>query len=262
VHTRIQQYLRAVAPLGRACEHIGPFLATFDLHDDNPYRNYALPEIGARPGDADVAALVAAYRAHGRRPRLEYLPTTAPGVEPVLLRAGFTPEGRLPLMVVPAARLRGAPPEVDGTTFAVPATDEDLLAMAMVQGAAYGDPVVPGPEVVARRRKALDGGALCLVARCDRDGEIVGAGSCSPVRDGLTEVASIAVAETHRRHGIGAALAARLAALALAHGADVPWLMAEGPPEERIYARMGFETIGEVLLISLPSGDDTPPPDA
>jgi GNAT superfamily N-acetyltransferase len=250
---RIAQYLRVVAPLGRDHAQIGPFLATFNRHDDNPFLNYALPDPGARPTADDIAALVAAYRVRGRRARLEFLPTTAPEVEPALCGAGFSVEGRLPLMVLDTARLPEAAPAVEGVTFDVPGTDDDLLAMAILQGAAYGDPTVPGPEVVARRRAALADGALALVARRGTDAAIIGAGNCSPIRDGLTEVSSIAVAAPHRRRGIGAALAARLAGLALTRGADVPWLMAEGPPEERIYARMGFETIGEVLLLSLPA---------
>ena len=61
--TRIQQYLRAVAPTGRECEQVGPFLATFDPYSDHPYFNYALPDDGAEPTDAEVTGLVAAYRA-------------------------------------------------------------------------------------------------------------------------------------------------------------------------------------------------------
>jgi hypothetical protein len=42
-----------------------------------------------------------------------------------------------------------------------------------------------------------------------------------------------------------------LTAEAQARGIDNVFLMAEGAPEERIYARVGFETISEVLHISL-----------
>jgi GNAT superfamily N-acetyltransferase len=255
---RIAHYLRVVAPLGRDHARIGPFLATFSPHDDNPFLNYALPDPGAQPTEDDIAALVDAYRDRARRPRLEYLPATAPDLEEALSRAGFRVEGRLPLMVLDVECLPDPAPEVEGVAFGVPETDADLLAMAVVQGAAYEDPTVPGPEVVARRRAALADGALALVARRTADEAIIGAGSCAPIRDGLTEVAALAVAAPHRRRGIGSGLTARLAALALAHGADVPWLMAEGAPEERLYARLGFRTVGEVLLISLPAEGGSP----
>src|SRR5438477_10225056 len=95
---RIQSYLRVAAPRGRDHEQIGPFLATYNRLDDNPYLNYAIPDDGATPSPADVAALVNAYRARARKPRLEYIPSLAPEVESVLLDAGFAVEGRLPLM--------------------------------------------------------------------------------------------------------------------------------------------------------------------
>src|SRR5438067_11360253 len=96
---RIQSYLRFTAPRGRDHERIGPFLATFNRDTDNPYLNYAIPDDGATPAGADVAALVDAYRARGRKARLEYVASLAPAVEPALLAAGFGRQGRLPLIV-------------------------------------------------------------------------------------------------------------------------------------------------------------------
>ena len=78
--TCIQQYLRAVTPIGREHERVGPFLATFDPHSDNPYLNYALPDDGAEPSDYEVAVLVDAYRAAA--------PPTSPRVHPRLCAGG------------------------------------------------------------------------------------------------------------------------------------------------------------------------------
>lgn len=47
-------------------------------------------------------ALIAAYEKRDRKPRLEYIAQLAPAVEEVLLSAGFTVEGRLPLMTCAA----------------------------------------------------------------------------------------------------------------------------------------------------------------
>jgi hypothetical protein len=84
---QLQQYLRRAAPHGRDTAQIGPFLATFHQHSDHPYLSYAIPEDGARPTAEDVSALVAAYEARGRTPRLEYLPAAAPAVEAALVPA-------------------------------------------------------------------------------------------------------------------------------------------------------------------------------
>src|SRR5689334_15930197 len=69
-------YIRAST--ARRSERIGPFLAGFDLHSADPWRNYAVPDDGARPTPAEVAALVDAFVARGRTPRLEYVPQAAP----------------------------------------------------------------------------------------------------------------------------------------------------------------------------------------
>ncbi len=104
--TRVQAYMRIGASHGRATERIGPFLATFTAHTDNPYLNYALPDDGATPSSAQVAALMTAFAARSRRPRLEYVSRLAPAVEPALLAAGFAVEDRLPLMICNRGQVR------------------------------------------------------------------------------------------------------------------------------------------------------------
>jgi ribosomal protein S18 acetylase RimI-like enzyme len=249
VLTRIQQYLRAVAPIGRECEQVGQFLATFNPHSDNPYLNYALPDDGAEPSEKEVTALVDAYARRHRRPRLEYIPRCAPKVEGQLLSGGFSVEGRLPVMVTDVGQL-GPGPELQEIELRVPITDGELYGMAVVQAEAYDEPEVPSRDVVTHRRVALARGAGALIAIDRTTGAVIGAGSCSPVSDGLSEVAAIGVSMTYRRRGIGEALAARLAREALSLGAEVPWLMAAHDRERRIYERAGYRAIGEILHIS------------
>ncbi len=233
--TRIQQYLRVVAPIGREHQQVGPFLATFNPDSDNPYLNYALPDDGAEPSDDQVAALVEAYARRSRRPRLEYIPGCAPAVEQRLLAGGFVIEGRLPVMITDT-RQPAAGPDPQGFDLRIPTTDVELYNMAVVQAEAYDEPQVPSHDVVARRRAALADGALAVIAVERTSGAVVGAGSCSPIRDGLTEVAAIGVSAVFRRRGIGGALASRLGREAISGGADVPWLMAAADAERRIYA--------------------------
>jgi ribosomal protein S18 acetylase RimI-like enzyme len=246
---RIQQYLRAVAPIGRDHEQVGPFLATFDPRRDNPYLNYALPDTGAEPSDGDVAALVDSFVRRHRRPRLEYIAACAPALEQRLLAAGFSVEGRLPVMVTNVGRL-AADAEPQGIQLRIPTTDDEFYDMAVVQARAYNDPDVPGRDVVARRRAALAAGALAVVAIDQNTRRVVAAGSCSPVDGGLTEVAAIGVSAAYRRRGIGGALATRLGREALSAGADVPWLMAAHDSARRTYERAGYCVVGEILHIS------------
>jgi ribosomal protein S18 acetylase RimI-like enzyme len=235
--------------LGRAVEQVGPFLATFSLTTDNPYLSYAIPDDGASPDAGDVGALVDAYKARRRVPRLEYVPEVAPLVEHVLLDSGFVVEGRLPIMVTDAQASVQVPIR-SGIELVAPSSDDDLYAMALAQAEAYGETVLPTRGVVGDRRASLAAGAIAIVARDLSTGSVVGAGSCSPIRDGLTEVASIGVITSHRQRGIGTALAGRLATEAMRAGAVTPWLMAAHEAERRAYERAGYRTIGEMLHIS------------
>ncbi len=247
--TRIQQYLRVAAPIGREHEQVGPFLATFNPHSDNPYLNYAMPDDGAKPSETEVAALVDAYARRHRRPRLEYIPGCAPTVEQRLLARGFAVEGRLPVMVTDAREL-SAVFDLRDFDLRIPTSDEELYNMAVVQAEAYDEAELPGRDVISERRAALADGALAVIAVRPTTGAVVGAGSCSPIRDGLTEVAAIGVSPAYRRRGIGGALASRLGHEALSAGADLPWLMAARDGERRIYERVGYRVIGEILHIS------------
>jgi hypothetical protein len=129
VERRIQDALRHHAPRGRDTEQIGPFLATFTRDTANPYLNYAIPDEGGTATPDDVQALVDAYRARERKPRLEYIPSSAPNVEAALLEAGFEIEGRLPLMTCATPRFETPV----GIELVSPSTEEELRGVAEVQ---------------------------------------------------------------------------------------------------------------------------------
>jgi ribosomal protein S18 acetylase RimI-like enzyme len=250
MESRIQAYLRVAASHGRETERIGPFLGTFNLSSDNPYLNYAIPDEGATPSPADVAALIAAYERRWRKPRLEYISKLAPAVEQTLIDAGFEVERRTPLMV--CAPDSGQPiPNPPGIELLVPATDNEIRGMIMAQNEAYGEPPhTPGAEAIARFRSNMAEGMLAVMARVEATGEPAGGGVGTIPHGGITEIAGIGVREAYRRRGIAAALTSRLLQEAFAAGVTLPFLMAAAEAEERIYARAGFTTIGDVLHIS------------
>lgn len=244
----INAYLRAVAPQGRESEQVGPFLATCTTTTDNPYLNYAIPDDHARPSVDDAHALVSWFETRRRKPRLEYVTAEAPEVELALMAAGFVAEGRLPVMVWDIDS--PATPQPVGIEILVPKTDSDLLGLMTVTAEAYGSDARPSPDDLKRTRLASDRGAGAIIARDVNDGRVVGAGTFPPIVDGVTEVAAIGVATTHRRRGIAQALARRLAQEAVGRGARAPFLMAAHEAEEGIYQRAGFRTIGTILHIS------------
>lgn len=250
---QLQHYLRGAAARDRDVERVGPFTATFDLTNNNPYLNYAIPDDGARPTAEDVAALAAAYRQRGRVPRLEYLPTAAPDVEAALVAGGFEVEGRLPGMTcVPDAVVALAPS--GRVAIAVPEIDADWRGMSAAQHAAFGVPDEGSPEEVARQRERLAAGGFALLARDEETGAIVGGGVATVPTDGVTEIAGIGVLESHRRRGIAGAITSGLAQAAFAAGQAVVWLTPGDDGAHRVYARAGFADTTVILHVSAPVG--------
>ncbi len=252
VESRIQAYLRAAGSRRRETLQIGPFLATFTSHSDNPYLSYAMPDDSAEPTPDDIAGFIEASEAHGRTPRLEYVPGLAPMVEPALLAAGFVVECRTPLMTcLPGQVVELAVPA--GITLLQPATVDEIHEMATAQHEAYGGGT-PSPEDVAWLQDSLAAGAIAVLARETQTGVATGGGVCTVPIGAASEVAGIGVREAFRRRGIAGALTARLTQEAFASGVTLAFLMAATDVEARIYARAGFTEIGEVLHISRPSG--------
>jgi N-acetylglutamate synthase-like GNAT family acetyltransferase len=246
---RIQSYMRVAAPRGRDHMKIGPFLATFNRDTDNPYLNYAIPDDDAAPSHADIDALADAYRRRDRKPRLEYIPSVAPAVEPALLASGFAVEYRTPLMIY-----RGSPPTVvtpPEIELVAPVTEEDFRGAATVQWEAYEERGSLTQQAIDSLRRTVEAGGIVVLAREAATNEPTGAGLCTGAHDCTTELAAVGVRKAFRRRGIALAMAQWLTQQALARGIDNVFLMAEGEAEERIYARAGFETVSEVLHISV-----------
>lgn len=244
---RINAYLRYVGAQGREAVEVGPFLALFDRSSDNPHLNYAIPNDGARGSPADLAALEAAFRERSRKPRFEYAPEAAPGLEVDLLGAGYEVELRPPVMT---CRSGEALPVEAPAGFALRLTGaaEELRAVCGVLDDAYAEHGLPKIEdrdhliaFVAR------GGAVAMALTAT--GEIAGAGMFTPIADGLTEVAGIGVAPTFRGRGLATALTATLTREAFARGATLAWLTPGGPTAQGAYARAGFTAGTEMLMI-------------
>ena len=258
--SEIQQHARSRALNSDGHVRCGPFVVRHDRDWDSPFANYAIPDDGAAPGPEEVAALVLAFRELDRLPRLEYLPSCAPLVEPALLAAGFVVEDRAAVMVCTAETVL-VPAAVPGIVLREPADEAEFRAAAAVQHVAYGEPGDPGPGGAARLRATLDAGGVVTLAAAEDGaaagagagaGAVAGVGICTPPLDGLSELAGLAVAADFRRRGIAAALAARLTAAALTGGCRTVWLEPGDPDIQRIYARIGYRVVGEKLNISLP----------
>jgi ribosomal protein S18 acetylase RimI-like enzyme len=138
----------------------------------------------------------------------------------------------------------------DGVELVEAVSEEYVRAAATAQHEAYGEAEPPDDGWIAGVLRSLDAGGLLVLARDAATGEAAGGGQCTPPLEGASELAGIGVRPAYRRRGIAAAMTAWLAERMDARGANLVYLTAAGEDEARIYARVGFERVGEALYIS------------
>ncbi|WP_326652038.1 MULTISPECIES: GNAT family N-acetyltransferase [unclassified Streptomyces] len=246
----VQNYVRTLTLRSPDHVRVGPFTVRYNPDWAIPPANYAIPDHGAEPTTEEVNALIAVFRERDRQPRLEFLPSCAPEVEPALLAAGFRVEHRAPLLACTPGTLI-APPPVDRISLCQPSDEAGYTAAAGVQHLAYGETGGPTEGEIAWLRGAAEGGGVAGLATDDKDGTPVATGGCSVPVDGLSELCGLAVASSHRRRGIGAALSAYLTATAFDRGCSVVWLEPGDADIERIYAGIGYRRVGNKTDMSL-----------
>jgi ribosomal protein S18 acetylase RimI-like enzyme len=223
----------------------GPFVLGLDHGTDSPHINYATPVPGAEITEADVVDLVAAFA--GRPPRLEYVTSCAPGLEKLLLDAGFVVETRNEyLTCAPATLVAQSVPA--GFELFVPETDGDIAGVIAVQNGAFGSPGDASPADIDRQRRVSRRGGVFVGARAT-DGRCAGGGGTVVPSDGICEVAGIAVGAAHRRRGLAGAITAEIVGRLFEAGIEVAWLEA-GDDSWRVYERVGFRPAGQRLYIA------------
>jgi ribosomal protein S18 acetylase RimI-like enzyme len=226
---------------------VGPFVAGFDPGTDSPFVNYATPEPGAVVTAADVAALVGVFFEAGLKPRLEYVTSSAPELEGLLLDAGFTVEARHEYLIC-TARTLNASVVPEKVRLERPGTDRERAAMAAVLNEAFGAPEATDADV-ARIRRNQDRGGVAVAAFAGA--ACVGGGQAMPAGGGVSEVAGIGVREAFRRRGVAGAITAEVTRLIFERDAEIAWLEAGGEDSWRVYERVGFAPAGKRLYISL-----------
>jgi GNAT superfamily N-acetyltransferase len=242
----LQAFLRTSAGRGRRVVRVAPFTVTIHPHDRLRFVNYAIPDDGARPDPAAVAALRSAFLAAGRLPRLEWIEEAAPDVAAALAGAGMAEELRTPLMACTPSALVPAEAAVDGLDVRV-AGDGDLRDLARVQRAAFGEAPLPADEPPSDPRRNGGGALLARVGA-----EPVAAAGWTAVVDGCSEVAGVATAEPWRRRGLAGVLTAAAARAAFAAGAELCVLSPGDEGAQRVYARAGFARAATMLHWSDP----------
>jgi ribosomal protein S18 acetylase RimI-like enzyme len=227
----------------------GPFVIGYDPATASPGINYATPLRDARITASDVAELIEEFRAASLKPRLEYVVSTAPALEQLLLDAGFTVEERHDYLTCTPGTL-DVPPTPEGFALREPASPDDRRAMIDAQNRAFGGDAEPSEADIARITRTQTQGGVAVMA-VTSSSECVGGGLAVSPNGGVSEVAGIAVRPEFRRRGLAGAITADVTRRLFAGGAEIAWLEASGPDSWRVYERIGYRPTGKRLYISL-----------
>lgn len=246
---RIQQSVVANLSNRPTPVDVGPFVIGLDPTTTSPHINYATPRPGAAITAADVTALVAAFRAADRQPRLEYVTSCTPGLEALLATAGFTVEARHTYLLCLPGTLQ-TPPTPDHLGLHEPGTDVQRAALISAQNDAFGGAPVASEADVARLRHQQSAGGVAVMAVTD-DGTCAGGGQAVPPTGAVSEVGAIAVRPPYRRQGLASAITAEITRWLFTKGAEAAWLEASGAESWRVYERVGYRATGQRLYIAL-----------
>jgi GNAT superfamily N-acetyltransferase len=239
-------YFRAQISSGPTAIRVGPFWIQYDADDDNPFRNYAFPDEGATIEQADIDELLRHFMAINRIPRFEYLPALVPSLAGALLRLGFAEERSTPLMAADPGSFDPTP-RSSGVTYRLAKSKTDFAAAAQLQNLAYEAGAATDIDVKRLQGTAHRGGGVAIA---EIEDSVAGSGLFTAPKAGMSEIAAVGVAPLFRRRGIGGDMVSFLVATAMQTGVNIPFLMAAGDMEARIYEGRGLRSFGNVLHIS------------
>lgn len=256
--TRIQDYLVA-----DRCAHaeatqrvllVGLCALVLDSSGDAVTRNLAYPCITSESEavGAWLPDLHARFAAADRRPGLQWVDAALPHLAEDLSAFGFHEHSREAVFACTPAMLRPPAPLPELTMVVLDDTSPIEEVRSNLDTNEFGfDPTSAQPATDAKAaefRATLDH-AKAFTARWD--GQAAGAGMYTDPASGTAELVGIATLESFRGRGIAAALAAYMAQAAFASGCDLVYLTTTNPTAMRVYQRIGFARVGDLLTYTL-----------
>jgi ribosomal protein S18 acetylase RimI-like enzyme len=234
----------------------GPFRAFFSPFTAEPQLNYAMPIALPEAPDGFVEALAAlrqVFASRQRRLRLEFTEELWPSLAQAARQAGLDLVEREPLMICRPVEFQPAPPSgVSVALLTAQASDETLTGFARLRAEVFDDAPPPGVESLLRLRQAVqadhDWYALATL-----DGRFVGSGRCDASGNGWGEITAIVTHPDFRQRGVAAAVTSLLVRQMIDSGSTLAWLSAANPTAQRVYARLGFRIVGNLLNYEEPA---------
>jgi ribosomal protein S18 acetylase RimI-like enzyme len=258
--TRIDAFCDTVPRRRARAEAHGPLVLFVTEGPGWPY--YARPRPGPRDRitPADVREVRERQRALGVPESLEWIEQSAPELAAAARGAGLEVTAH-PLLVLDGPLIR-KPSPFGVTVRPVDPDDPALASIVSVPSVAFDHPGTEigsagpperdklaaerDPAGLARMRELLAAGHSVLAAALGDEGPLA-AGSCQSV-GGVAEITGVGTLPSARRRGLGAAVTAELAALALDGGAHTVFLSASDHAVARVYESLGFRRVGTAMI--------------
>lgn len=243
---RIEAQLHEALGEGTVQHEVAGFRVYVWRTPDPFYRNVAVPIRWLVSWTEAIAGLRATFAAYERRARVELFAELWPGLDAVLEAAGFTVEGRAPVMASDTAPKHAFPAplpirRLDGAT-------PPPLLRACLEGAAatFHEPVaILAPGELERMQEGLAAGTLRSAVALDHD--LPAAGASLAGRGPVAELLGVWTAPAYRRRGLARALCACLLAEFFAAGGEIAWLTAGSSEALSLYLQLGFQDCGTHL---------------
>ncbi|GAA1015744.1 hypothetical protein GCM10009564_49080 [Streptomyces thermogriseus] len=259
---RLERYYDAVPRPDSRVEDFGPL--TLFVREGQGWPFHARPASGwsGAVSAADVNRVRSRQRELGIPESFEWVAETTPALRAAVEQAGLVVREH-PLMVLePDVPAPAVPEAVGGAVVRIVTPDDPVLPSALtVAHLAFAEPgtdVGAGlaeldktvrdhmdDEPVERMRARIQAG-LTRVAAAVTDGTALCVGRHQPV-GAVSEIVGVGTLPAARRRGLAQAVTAALVADARSRGAETVFLSASDDDVARIYARLGFRTVGTAL---------------
>ena len=229
------------------------FKLLLDPHNDFGGVNWATP-LKQDPSELEIIAMIEAFEAHQRTPRLEFIGECWTDLAALLERAGFQAEGApQDIMIVTPDTFK--PFTADGVRlqFLEPSDPDQIFETPT------------NDQISSWRDQVRSGRRATLGFLEDR-----AAGVGTTLGSDLAEVQGVTTLPSARRHGVAATLSSalvadvfarhenaapnsvsRAASLSVPRNARAVWLSVEEDAARACYTKIGFRTIGSRLNYSL-----------
>ena len=234
------------------------FLLLLDREDDFVGINWATP-LKQDPNQLEITAMIEAFQAHQRTPRLEFIGECWSGLPDLLKGAGFKSEGGpQDIMIVTKETFQPVQADKVQSKFLEP-NDPDSVFAAYLEtqsrGFGYGSFETPTVEQISKLRDQIRLGRCAALGLLE--GQAAGAGTI--LGTDLCELQGVTTLAKARRCGVAASLSSALISDAFSRDRSavfnsVPqavWLSVEEDSARACYTKIGFQTIGSRLNYSL-----------